>query len=189
MNSQQIQKLMKKVAKPFDEKKKQEEAAAAIKRQEHEKNLIEMQQTITRIEEQYPNRGNCCCLWKNNIYAIKHKKLKIMNVNIGQVKEVFKLIEKQNDSEFYMQDEQTVTESKRMMDWTAKHYAQIKISSSIINNSATKDKDKLINMAMLGSLHEEFNKEFPGSTSAHFITAVRVMDSVMQNLDEQDFDE
>lgn len=182
MNDKQIQKLMKKVAKPFEERHKKEEEAAAIRRQEYEKNLSEIQQTIKNIETKYPKRGNCCCLWNNNVYVVKDDKIKIINdnLNVQQLKIAFELIEKQNDREYYMLDEQTVAESKRLLDWVAENYAQIKISSRAASN-AKEARDRLVNMSILGSIHERFQREFPDKSMLHLIEAIKTMDAIIQN--------
>jgi hypothetical protein len=179
MNDKQIKKLMKKVSKPFEEKRKKQEAEKAIKRKEHEKNLSEIRQTIENFEIKYPNRGNCCCLWNNNIYVVKDNKIMIINSRIDQLKIAFELIEKQNDREYYMLDEHTYTELKKLLDWVAENYAQIKIAVASAN-SKTEAKNKLLNMSILGSIFEKFQKEFPDKSMMHLIDAIKTMDSIMQ---------
>jgi hypothetical protein len=174
-NSSQINKIMKKAGKKVDEVFRKNEEDELNKKREYIKNLVEIQKKIEVIEFKNPNRGASCCLWNNNVYAVKNNKTVPIHISISDLQISMELIETTKDKKYFLMYENEYKESKRIMDWISEKYAYIKIAINTINKNDS-SKNSLTQMLILGGIYESFQKEFPDKNIMYLIEGIKSID-------------
>jgi hypothetical protein len=179
LNQNQINKLMKKVGRKVEEKfdkiEREQKLRQEQQRREREEQLVFITNQIKKIENENPKRGPCVCIWKNMLFGVKatgieekENKATATSLPVNDFRDTLDLLETIDDKQFYMFSEALFEETKKSMDWMANHYAQIKIALASIKKVDISAKDKLVQMLSLGTVFEEFQKEFPDKSMYYF---------------------
>lgn len=179
-NSAQIKKLQSKVGKKVDNEIRIREEK---QKQEHISNMIEIKQQGLKIEQSNPDRGRFICLFDNIYYTINTETNKVIAIPFFRREEIvaFENMATINNKTYYLMHKQTYDFNNRIIQFMSKHYASIKIAVASQKSESLFNKDKLAHMLHLGSIFEEFQKEFPDSSPLLFKQAVNMMDSLISN--------
>ena len=181
MNDAQIKKLMRKVAKPFEEKRKKEKEKIEKKKQQQLKLLIEIRNEIKDIESKNKDHGSCVCISSNKVYAVKKNKTIVVHFLIEEIKKTFKQFKTCSSGTYYMMTKENYIESKRFSDWLIDNYATIKMATHTINNKSH-SKDSLVKALQLGGIVKDFQKQFPKNTMIDLITGIKHIDSMITEI-------
>jgi len=170
---------MKKEGKKVEEriqKNEQERKALQLK------NFIEIRYNIQQIEKEFPNRGACVCIWDNIGYAVKNNMTIPVPLPAHEVKSIMEYIKTIENKSYYIFNENLYKEHKKLLDWLAEHYANIKIALVAQTNNQCTAKDRLYNLFSLGNIWVEFQKEFPGKDIFYLKEGIAAYDEMLRNL-------
>jgi hypothetical protein len=174
-NAAQIKKIQTKIGKKVDVQIKKREEKDRINRNN---NLNEIRVNINQIEQEYPNRGSCICIWDKYIYKYNPKLKKVIacpelsnNITSDIFENVTPISEKRSGKSYYLMHKHAFDFNNRFMEFFSKNYAYIKMAVH---------KKELKDMLMLGTIFENFQKEFPEYTPLDFKRGVDMIDSLLK---------
>lgn len=173
LNVAQIKKLQSKIGKKVDISIKEREEKARIDRNN---NLNEIKINIFEIESEHPDRGSCICIWNGIVYKYDSKRNRVVDTLIQGsdiTSEVFEdvtpISEQLSEKSYYLMHKYAFDFNHRFMEFFSKNYVHIKIAIH-----------KKENMLMLGSIFENFQKEFPECGPLDFKRGVDMIDSFLK---------
>lgn len=185
MNDNQIKKLMKKTGRKIEEKfnkiAEQERKQALEQERERNKHLELIRGQIIGIQNENPKRGPCVCMWRNFIYGVIDNKVLPASLTVEEIKGSLELIKIIDDKQFFMFSEAMFEETEKSMRWMSEHYAEIKIALAKLKLPNNDYKGRLSEMLRLGSIFEEFQKEFPGKSMFYFKECLTVFERMLQS--------
>lgn len=185
MNDNQIKKLMKKTGRKVEEKfnkiAEQERKQALEQERERNKHLELIRGQIIESQNENPKRGPCVCMWRNLIYGVIDNKVLPASLTVEEIKGSLELIKIIDGKQFFMFSEAMFEETEKSMRWMSEHFAEIKIALAKLKLSNNDYKGRLFEMFRLGSIFEEFQKEFPGKSIFYFKECLTALERMLQS--------
>ena len=166
LNSNQIKKLQKNVGKKVDvqiQKRREEEKKVLLN------HLIEMRKQIQNLQTNNPDRGNCVVQWEFKDYVLNEKTKKVTEIDLGDNdKKDLELIKQKNDKRYYFLNKEKIDYQHKVMKFMSTNYTTIRLALNQSRIEAISPHRDLSTALCLGTIFQEFQKEFPECSMLDF---------------------
>ena len=166
LNSNQIKKLQKNVGKKVDiqiQKRREEEKKVLLN------NFIEIRKQIQNLQTNNPDRGNCVVQWEFKNYVLNEKTKKVTEIDLGDYdKKDLELIKQKNGKSYYFLNKEKMDYQHKVVEFMSTNYATIRLALNQLNIEAESPHRNLSHALGLGSVFQEFQKEFPECSMLDF---------------------